>query len=151
VKAMKKYAILALALLAGTAFANGIADPYMEAKYQSMGCYAYFATELLWDAQGYYPDPPPAPAYLEELIDDIGYKSETGALPQLYDYAVEGNRAAFDSQVRTLQGLVNDAKALYRGEARNAIMNGWESRGNVRDDYSNARSNLQCCLGGGDS
>jgi len=96
------HALFALVALAGLSFAGiGITDPYMAAKYQSVECYAMFADDLISYTQDLYnANDPPAPDSLEEMRDNLW--AEGGMMYNLYMYGVDGNRASFNSQVRTV-------------------------------------------------
>ena len=149
------HALFALVALAGLSFAGaGISDPYMEAKYQSVECYAMFADDLISYVQGLYDaNDPPAPDSLEEMRDDLW--EEGGMMYNLYMYGVDGNRASFNSQVRTVMSQVNLMKSTFRADARAAILAEWNPvapypnlRAELVDFYGNERSGLQSCLGG---
>ena len=151
-KAMKKYAIFALVLLASLSFARPpIEDPYMWAKYESTGCYAEFADDLIAYVQDLYDyNDPPAPDSLQGLRDDL-----SDQMDQLADYGIEGNRAAFDSQVRTVMSQVNLLKSTFRADARAAVLAEWTGvyadpsiRTDLRGFYGDSRKNLQSCLEG---
>lgn len=151
-KAMKKYAILALALLVSISFARPpIEDPYMWAKYESTGCYAEFADDLIAYIQNLYDyNDPPAPDSLQDMKDGLSEQMD-----QLADYGIEGNRAAFDSQVRTIMAQASLMKSTFRTDARAAVLAEWTGvysdpyiRTDLQDFYGDARKNLQSCLEG---
>ncbi|MFH1394156.1 MAG: hypothetical protein ABII71_06560 [Candidatus Micrarchaeota archaeon] len=116
-------------------------DPFLQARFNNADCWAGYGMDIISDAQGYYPDPPPAPAYLQTISDEIFAQRDI-----LAGYLVDENVVAFNAQYLVVMSYVQQAKAAYRTEARYAIGQGWEARGDIITDFNGQRSNLISCL-----
>ncbi|HID47050.1 MAG TPA: hypothetical protein EYP34_15030 [Chromatiaceae bacterium] len=114
-----------------------------------MECWADYADSLVELVRGYYTDAGQTPpAYLQTYRNTLW--NEGGLMYTLWMYGVQDNLPAFNAQVPVVMTHIHTMNRAFRTEARHAIVEGWESRGDVSSDYSSMRDDFISCIEGGD-